>query len=162
MELLNKKVSHGVFGIGIVTEVYDKDITVQFTNISYKFQFPEAFKNFLKAVDPKLHEEIMKLLDPVPPLSPEPPISPIPSRKRNIFYVFQGKTFNIEVLGEYIWAPIETKSGHKPHHWTRLLDVREGDIILHGNKGYICAISIARGACYNCPKPIEIREEDLW
>lgn len=82
--------------------------------------------------------------------------------KRMTFYVFQGSTFDRESRGGYIWAPISSKDGGMPHHWTRLLDVRPGDIIFHGYSAHVQAISVARGACYECAQPAELRTEDLW
>ncbi len=82
--------------------------------------------------------------------------------KRMTFFVFQGNTFDKEFRGGYIWAPISNKAGTMPHHWTRLLDVRKDDIILHGCNGYVQAISVARDACYDCPQPVELTVEDLW
>ena len=82
--------------------------------------------------------------------------------KRMTFYVFQGGTFDRESRGGYIWAPISSKDGGMPHHWTRLLDVRPGDIIFHGYNAHVQAISVARGACYECTQPAELRTEDLW
>jgi hypothetical protein len=80
--------------------------------------------------------------------------------KRAIFYVFQGKTFDRESRGGYIWAPIYNASGSKCHHWERLLDVQKGDIIFHGCDGRIMAISIAKSACYNSVRPKELEEWD--
>ena len=82
--------------------------------------------------------------------------------KRMIYYVFQGNTFDKEFRGRYIWAPVANKAGLKPHHWTRLLDVRKDDIILHGCDGYIKAVSIAKDKCYECKQPDELKTEDLW
>ena len=82
--------------------------------------------------------------------------------KRMTFYVFQGSTFDREYRGGYIWAPIATKSGTTPHHWARLLDVRKGDIILHGCDGYVQAISIAKDKCSDCMQPDELAVEGLW
>lgn len=82
--------------------------------------------------------------------------------KRMIFWVFQGKSFEKEFRGGYIWAPISNKSGTVPHHWTRLVDVRKGDIILHGCDGMLKAISIAKNACFECKQPKELAVEDLW
>lgn len=82
--------------------------------------------------------------------------------RKTIFFVFQGNTFEKEYQGGYIWAPISDKNGHQPHHWKRLLDVRKGDIILHGCNGYIEAISVAQDACYECKQPIELTTEGLW
>ncbi len=82
--------------------------------------------------------------------------------KRMIFFVFQGSTFDEEYKGGYIWAPITNKAGNSFHHWTRLQDVRKGDIILHGCDGYIKAISTACDACYECPQPKELISENFW
>lgn len=82
--------------------------------------------------------------------------------KRMTFFVFQGNTFEKECRGGYIWAPIYDRSGSQPHHWTRLLDVRKGDIILHNCDGYVQAISIAKDVCYDSPQPVELTTEDLW
>lgn len=78
------------------------------------------------------------------------------------FYVFQGGTFEEESRGGYIWAPLSSKDGGAPHHWTRLLEVQSGDIIFHGYSGYVQAISVARGQCYECNQPEELRSEDQW
>lgn len=85
----------------------------------------------------------------------------IPGRQRT-FYVFQGSTYDRESRGGYIWAPVTNKAGNTFHHWDRLLDVRPGDIILHGCDGYIQAVSIARGEWYDCYQPEELRTEDMW
>ncbi len=82
--------------------------------------------------------------------------------KRMTFYVFQGSTFAKEYQGGYIWAPISNKSGNEFHHWTRLLDVRKGDIILHGCDGYVKAVSIANDKCYECTQPDELTVEEQW
>lgn len=78
------------------------------------------------------------------------------------FYVFQGSTFDREYQGGYLWAPITNKAGDTFHHWDRLLDVRPGDIILHGCNGHVQAVSVARAACYDCVQPQELRTEDSW
>lgn len=82
--------------------------------------------------------------------------------KRMTFFVFQGATYDRESRGGYIWAPISNKSGNTFHHWDRLLDVRPGDIILHGYDGYVQAVSTAIGACYDCNQPVELSSEELW
>ena len=84
------------------------------------------------------------------------------SGKRMIFFAFQGNTFDKEFNGGYIWAPISNKAGNKFHHWEKLLDVRAGDIILHGCDGYIKAISVAKTSCFDCVQPEELVVEDLW
>lgn len=82
--------------------------------------------------------------------------------KRMTFYVFQGNTFDQESRGGYIWAPIVNKKGNTFHHWDRLLDVLPGDIILHGCVGYVQAVSIAKGKCYECSHPKDHNSDGLW
>lgn len=95
--------------------------------------------------------------------SPKPAIrSQRVEGKRMVFFVFQGNTFDREYQGGYLWAPKENKTTTPPHHWTRLLDVRKGDIILHGCNGYVQAISVAKDSCYECQQPKELVAEDLW
>lgn len=82
--------------------------------------------------------------------------------KRMTFFVFQGTTYDRESRGGYIWAPITNKDGKRVHHWDSLLDVRPGDIILHGVEGYVQAVSTARGECYDCAQPLELSSEEQW
>jgi len=82
--------------------------------------------------------------------------------KRMTFFVFQGTTYDRESRGGYIWAPVTNKAGNTFHHWDRLLDIRPGDIILHGLDGYVRAVSTARGECYPCIQPVELSSEELW
>lgn len=79
-----------------------------------------------------------------------------------IYFVFQGNTFEEESRGGYIWAPIFDSAKRKPHHWERLCDVKEGDIIFHGCGGYIKAVSVAKGRCFDCIQPLEIADRELW
>ena len=81
---------------------------------------------------------------------------------RMTFFVFQGTTYDRESRGGYIWAPITNKDGKRVFHWDSLLDVRPGDIILHGVDGYVQAVSTARGECYDCIQPTELSSEELW
>ena len=56
------------------------------------------------------------------------------------FFVFQGNMYEEECRGGYIWAPIANKDGLSFHHWDRLMDIRQGDIIFHGCDGFVQAI----------------------
>ena len=78
------------------------------------------------------------------------------------YLVFQGDTFDEEFKGQFIWAPQYTKDGRQMHHWDRLMDVREGDIILHCANGYIQAISKAMGSCEECIRPNLGEASDNW
>lgn len=78
------------------------------------------------------------------------------------FLVFQGGTFAKECKGGYIWAPKFNQGGGICHHWDKMLDVREGDIILHCADGFVAALSVAKGSCFDCDSPDELTEEKLW
>lgn len=43
-----------------------------------------------------------------------------------------------------------------------MLDVREGDIIFHCADGFVEAISVAKGPCFDCDSPDELTERRLW
>ena len=107
--------------------------------------------------------EIIKIVgeEPKPVIKPGP-CGPV---KRMIYWVFQGKTFDEEYKGGYIWAPKFNKRYKNigaPHHWSRLTEVKKGDIILHGCKGQIMAISVAKDECFDCKQPKELEREGLW
>lgn len=78
------------------------------------------------------------------------------------FLVFQGNTFDAEYRGGFIWAPKYNQGGHTCHHWDKLMDVRKDDLIIHCADGYIQAISVAKGGCYDAESPRELTEEQLW
>jgi hypothetical protein len=61
MDLVNERVEHINFGIGVVTEVNDDKIAIQFQDeIGTKlFPYPEAFGRFLKAVNPAVQDNVM-------------------------------------------------------------------------------------------------------
>lgn len=70
-----------------------------------------------------------------------------------VYLVFQGDTYNEERIGQFIWAPKFTKDGRTMHHWDRLLDVKEDDIIFHCSDGYIQALSRVKAACEDSARP---------
>ena len=62
MNMVNEKVEHIIFGSGVITEIYDNKVIVQFKdNIgTKKFIYPDAFEKFLKAVDQIVQDNIME------------------------------------------------------------------------------------------------------
>lgn len=82
--------------------------------------------------------------------------------QRLTFLVFQGGTFAKEYKDGYIWAPKFNQGGGTCHHWEKMLDVREGDIIIHCANGFVEAVSVAKGACFDAESPDELTEEQLW
>lgn len=77
----------------------------------------------------------------------------------NYFWVNQGKTYNDESLGGYLWAPqyYTKKNGvnETPHHWKSIELIEIGDIILNYNKkeGGIIGYCIAKSNYYEANKP---------
>lgn len=68
-----------------------------------------------------------------------------------IFKVHQGKTFEEELKGGYIWAP---ESGF--HHHERMTEIHTGDIIFHFVNGALVALSEAVSDCLRYPQPSEL------
>lgn len=76
--------------------------------------------------------------------------APVRYNGRAIFFVFQNnKEFQREFCEGAIEAPYYDKGMNEPHHWARLLNVRKGDLILHGVDGLVLAISEAKSTCYD-------------
>lgn len=80
------------------------------------------------------------------------PVQRVPGQALT-YLVFQGDTYNEERTGQFIWAPKFTKDGRTMHHWDRLMDVREGDVIFHCSDGYIQAISRAKASFEESARP---------
>jgi len=64
MNLINEKVEHVSYGLGIVIKEEDNKISVQFNeSIGDKtFLYPEAFEKFLKAAKPEVESTILEEL----------------------------------------------------------------------------------------------------
>ena len=61
------------------------------------------------------------------------------------FFVFQGKSFELESREGYVWAPKYAGV----HHWDRVREIKVGDCIIHAESGYIRAISFATSQNYD-------------
>lgn len=194
MNIMGTNVIHRLLGKGKVTQQEDNYIMVEFGTKISKFQYPEAFRNFLTAEETKIQKEILSEISVLDAKIIEDKLRAEEFRReeeaKNItefaqkvaykntdklikrvnreigqnltFLVFQGNTFDAECKGGFIWAPKYNQAGGKCHHWDKLMDVREGDLIIHCAEGYIRAISIAKGSCYDAESPRELTEEQLW
>lgn len=62
MNLLNEKVEHSTFGCGVIAEVNDNKIWVQFQDsIGTKiFVYPDVFEKFLKAENKEVEENMLE------------------------------------------------------------------------------------------------------
>ena len=83
----------------------------------------------------------------------------------NYFFVFQNKTFHQEHQGGYLWAPQYGNSGRTASHWSKMKEVKRGDVIIHSYKKQIIAISVAKKDVYVAKKPVELSNDwqtDGW
>lgn len=60
IELLNLKVKHKIFGIGVITEVSGNYLTITFAAKESKFVYPDVFEKFIVADDASVQAEIMQ------------------------------------------------------------------------------------------------------
>lgn len=63
MNLVGQKVSHKSFGTGVIIEVYDKYLGIDFSGCVRKIQYPDTFAKFMKAEDSVLQQEMLALID---------------------------------------------------------------------------------------------------
>lgn len=77
------------------------------------------------------------------------------------WWVNQGRTWQEERTGGYLWAPTHAPNGQTKNFWTRILDVQEGDEIVSYSGGRIIAISTALSDGYHAPRPLEL-PGDRW
>jgi hypothetical protein len=64
MNLINEKVKHEEYGLGIIVTLDDNKLCVEFDKQhgKKKFLYPDAFDHFLELENPDCEEEISKLL----------------------------------------------------------------------------------------------------
>lgn len=74
----------------------------------------------------------------------------------NVFYVYQGDTYNYECLGGYVWSPKLNKSGHKNAGYNTMTKIKKNDFIFHNCNGKLMAISVAKTDCYDSDRPAEL------
>ncbi|WP_146551164.1 HNH endonuclease [Rummeliibacillus sp. SL167] len=73
------------------------------------------------------------------------------------FIVMQGETYEEDKDLGIIWSPIYDKAGLEPHFWSRMKQVKKGDLIFHYVKGAIVAMSMAQSDCREEVKPVLFR-----
>lgn len=173
--MINTRVVHPLYGIGVITAVSDKDvITVNFPGVGEKrFQYPGAFCKSIQSEDSAIQEQAeadwlekeerrrAEEAERNRPLTPEEmqrnideQLSQVKEgevfdeKTNRIFIVHQGLTFGEEYKGGYVWAPA---SGI--HHHERLTNIHKGDIIFNYAGGEIQAVSEALSNCFNSPRP---------
>lgn len=192
MEVIDADLRHKKWGIGKVVNFAGEDIVVDFPEKKgVIIKYPEAITVYKVAefVSKSLQKEVLQKWNENHAgdkentkgivKKDEPEVKSVAEKKTQAkgdqrivpritsdnvmtYLVFQGTTYDAECAGGYIWAPLRNQAGHEVHHWKRLEDVRKGDIILHANKGFIQAISVAEGEAYSCSRPGALDEADQW
>lgn len=59
-DLINLKVKHSVFGVGVITGISDNYLTIKFSTKESKFVYPDAFEKFIEADDKAVQAEIIE------------------------------------------------------------------------------------------------------
>lgn len=83
------------------------------------------------------------------------------NRAPAVWWVNQGKTYEAERAGGYIWAPEHTKGGVRAAHHQAVRRVQPGDLIVHYSVGAIRAIGRAVSAGHAAERPGEL-PADEW
>lgn len=63
MNLINEKITHKVFGKGLIVDHDDAFITIDFENDTKKFVYPDALGNFIKLKDRKVAKSLEDILE---------------------------------------------------------------------------------------------------
>lgn len=159
-DLIGEKVISKHYGDGVIEKFEDKKVVILFESDSQLRTFTlqafdlENVNSPLKCVNPDAAQYIQELLKP--PALPTPLL-----KKRRLFYVFQGKTYEKELSQGFIFAPYSPKERYFPF-WELMSEVKVGDIILHGAGGDIIAISEATSSEYTIEMPKFAREWDKY
>lgn len=191
MNLTGQKVKHKTLGIGTVVKHDDVDhITVEFSSKTSIFQYPMAFEKYLEAEDGKLQREILSDLQDKKQAIEDEKAAIIAKRTEEArqtygvggeasddkkyvpvkrtegipltFLVFQGGIFDEQSREQYIWAPVYNAAGDHLFYWDNLMNIREGDIIIHADSGYIKAVSRAKGTWYFFDNPYDLFDNPIY
>ncbi len=73
-----------------------------------------------------------------------------------LFWVNQGRTYQQEREGGYVWSPQVSRRGGKVRGFSNMCDIHRGDYIFHNSKASIQAVSIAKTDCYDANQPREL------
>lgn len=125
-----EKVRHRKYGEGNIIKVEGDIIKVLFVTEIKRFPYPNSLQD----------GTLTPISSPVYP-TPIRSTTTTANKYRNIFFCFQGKQFEHESIGGYIFALSNTNISH----WNRLRCVKEGDIIFHCVDRSILAIGVSTG-----------------
>lgn len=82
------------------------------------------------------------------------------ARARQVWWVNQGRTYEAEHTGGYLWAPLKNKRGQSVPHWDAVAAVRQGDILLCCHDKAIRAIGCARSDAEVQARPTNLADLD--
>ncbi len=189
MDLIGCKVKHKIFGTGTVIEQEDPDhITVEFESKTSTFQYPLAFEKYLQIEDEERREGVLKELNTKKDAIDAEKAAKeakwmeaalkiygggeyvdkkyVPVKRTEgtalTFFVFHGGIFDIQAKEQYIWAPVYNAAGDNLFYWDNIMNIREGDVIIHAEGGYIKAISRAKGSWYEYDNPYDIFDNPIY
>jgi hypothetical protein len=77
------------------------------------------------------------------------------------WWVNQGKTWEQERRGGYVWAPTHDPRGAPRRFWSQVLDIEPGNQIVSYVRGALVAISTATTSGYRADRPADL-PGDLW
>ncbi len=185
MNLTGQKVKHKTLGVGTVTGLDDEGrLIIEFASKTSKFQYPQAFETFICAEDEKIQAEICKELEEAKATAAAEKAARIAEAARQrmqeaeksrdaslekaykpvkrtegqplTFFAFMGMTFDYSVENGLLWAPLYTSRGDSIFYWDNMMNLREGDIILHGSAGLIKAISRVKNTWVDFRNPYDV------
>ena len=81
-----------------------------------------------------------------------PDNSTLPS-SRSVWWVNQGTSYSNGLKNHSLWAPIRGNDGREPIHWTRMQNVKKGDVVVHYSAGNVRAISRVEGNLFLALRP---------
>jgi hypothetical protein len=76
------------------------------------------------------------------------------------WWVNQGKIYQAERSAGILWAPQQTAHGRALGHWTAMIHVQSGDIVLHYARGAIRALGRAEAPAFAADRPYGLPE--VW
>jgi len=87
--------------------------------------------------------------------------SRINETERSYWWVNQGRTFQQERNGGYVWAPQTSKSGNTLAHHSNVYAMKPGDLVVHYSEGHVRSFGVVFEQPVLASRPVEL-PGDLW
>lgn len=81
------------------------------------------------------------------------------------WWVNQGRTYEQERRGGYMWAPKFAPNGQTKNFWTRMQDVEKDDVVLHYSQSHLRAVGLVVRGGYDASRPSDLPDDwnrDGW